>query len=143
MRGFYLSIDITLAVGIALVILVVLLITFANIGRSDMVSLASYKQGESALYTMKHHGVLTSIVEKVDAGNVSEARALALSELGSYGLPMNAMLTIGEYDSSMAPSGTFHVQAGPVGRRAYAISLPFKPNSTIGKFAIATLVVGK
>ena len=142
-RGFYLSIDISIAVGISIVILVVLLLTLTGMGRSDMTGLASYKQAESALYTMKHDGVLTSVVEMADAGNESDATALALSEWANYSLPMNALLSIREYDSSMAPAGTFSVQSGPVGRRAYVVAIPFKPDSTIGKYAIATLVVGK
>ena len=143
MRGFYLSMDITLATGIALAILVVLLLTFANLSGSDAINLASYKQGESALYTMKHDGTLSAAVAMEDAGNATGARALVLSELSNYGLPMNALLNIREYDGSMGAAGSFSVQTGPVGQRAYAMAIPFKPNSTAGKYAIATLVVGK
>ncbi len=143
MRGFYLSIDISIAVAIGIAILMLLLITLSNVSRSDMVSLASYKQGESALYAMKSDGTLAAAVALTDRGDTGSARALVLSELSNYGLPMNALLNIREYNGSMAPAGTFSVQSGPVGKRAYAIAIPFKPNSIAGKYAIATLVVGK
>ena len=143
MKGFYMSIDISIAMGMGMMVLMLLLITFSNVSHSDMISLASYKQGESALYTMKHDGTLGLVVELVDVGNESDAESLMMSEMGNYSIPLNALLNIREYDNSMSLVGSFSVQNGPVGRRAYAISLPFKPNSTTGKFAIATLVVGK
>lgn len=142
-KGFYMSIDITIASGIAILILITLLITFSNIPGSDVVDLANYKLAESALYSLKHDGTLDQVIGQLDDATEGKAIGTAVSRLAQYNLPLHPTLKIRTYDNTMTLIHSFKAQKGPSTDRKYAVSMAYKPNGTTSKFAIVTLEVGR
>ena len=142
-KGFYMSIDISIAVALTIIIMIMLLYTFANVPRSEMVQLANYKAGEASLYVMAHDGTLDSVVGYLDDSNEAQARAVTINAMTAHGLTLNSKLTVVAYDESLTPVHIMTAQNGPMVRKAYGISIPFKANGTTSKYVVATLVVGQ
>lgn len=136
-------IDVTIASGLAIIIVMLLLITFGNIPRSDIVNVGNYKHAESILYSFKHDGTLQQAVEYIDGGNEGEARGLIVSEFARLNLPFHPTIVLETYDNSMNEVHTVVIQKGPAVKEKYIVTLPFRPNSTLSKFAIAKIEVGR
>ncbi|MFC2174496.1 hypothetical protein ACFLQ2_01370 [archaeon] len=141
-RGFYMSIDISIAVAMTFLILMVLMITFGNIPKSVVVETGNYKVGESTLYTMKHDGTLDQIVAYLENGQEGRAKGEAVSAMANYNIVMKSRLTVTTYNESLVPVYTMTAKKGAIKEKAYAMSIPFKADGTDSAFGIATLVVG-
>ncbi len=137
------SIDVSIATGLAMLIMIMLLITFGSIPRSDLVELANYKNAESALHSLEHDGTIEEIVGHLDNGKEGKARGKAVSRLAQYNMQLHPTLKIITYDDSMTMIHTFKAQKGPSVNEKYVVSIPFQMNGTTSKYGIATLEVGK
>lgn len=142
-RGFYLTLDISVAVGLSMLIILLLVVSLVNQPRSAMIDAAGYKLAESSLYTLENAGDLDKVVQFLDNNNTNQAYKWASGAMNGLGLTMNARLVIVTYDANGALTHSFAAENGPTGNRAYAISIPFAPNKSPSKYGIATLVMGE
>ncbi|MCK4327105.1 MAG: hypothetical protein KAW41_01375 [Candidatus Diapherotrites archaeon] len=137
------SIDISIAVAITFLILMVLMITLGNIPRSVVVEVGNYKVGESALYLMKHDGTFNEMTMHLENGKQGRAKGKAVSAMANYNLVMKSQVTLTVYNSSLSPTYAATGKRGAIKEKAYSMSLAFKTNSSANPFGIATMVVGK
>ena len=142
-RGFYMSIDISLAVALTMIILILLTISISNVRASLMPEVAAYKAGESAMYMLKHDGTLDYMAQQLDAHKKGQAQSAAIKALHAYNLPLNMQLTLTTYDANMAAQDSILVRQGSVKEKAFGLSMPVALNGTVSKYGIVNLEVGQ
>ncbi|MCD6522577.1 MAG: hypothetical protein J7K68_02425 [Candidatus Diapherotrites archaeon] len=141
-RGYYLTVDVTIATAFAIIAISMILITLLSAPASNYEKVGTQRFGESLLYTLKNDGALTQIVQLLDNGHVQQGKAYIIPKMKRFGMNYDMRLEIKTYDSSMNSVHNFTINYGTLKKESFSASLAFKPDSNPSKFAIATIYVG-
>ncbi|MBN3037104.1 MAG: hypothetical protein JW834_01520 [Candidatus Diapherotrites archaeon] len=129
-KGFYLTVDVTLAISLALVVLMALSYSVMSQIAPRSGDLIDYKYTESIAYSLKNSGAIENAVNYMDLGNVDAAETEVRAAIGRLGVKGKYHATINTYNAAGDQNYSIDVANGRVSEKSITVNVAFRTNST-------------